>query len=132
MQKAILFLLIIFTGFSAVKAQPTPQQDSLKQYTGKYKFPEGSIVTEVTVTLDNNILTANSAMGSSELRKTDGDIFEIVAYAGTATFKRNTEGKISGVRIVVGDTDIEGTKTGDSVSKALFSLFYGTGIENRG
>lgn len=87
------------------------QTDSLQQYTGKYKFPDGSVVTEITVTLDAGVLTANSAMGSSELKRTDGDVFEIVAYGGTATFKRNAENKISGVQILVGDINLEGTKT---------------------
>ena len=72
------------------------------------------MVTEVIVTLDSaGVLTANSAQGSSELRKSQGDIFEVVAYGGTATFKRNAENKIIGLHIVVGDTDIEGTKTED-------------------
>ena|SRR5258706_16245275 len=87
------------------------QTDSLKQYTGTYKFPDGSPVTEITVSLDSNGLTANSAMGSSELKKIEGDVFEIVAYSGTATFKRNGENKISGVQILVGDLNMEGTKT---------------------
>ena len=87
------------------------QNDSLKQYTGTYKFPDGSPVTEITVTLDSSGLFANSAMGSSELKRTEGDVFEIVAYGGTATFKRNAENKISGVHILVGDINMEGTKT---------------------
>ena len=94
-----------------LRAQDTPKQDSLQEYTGKYKFPEGSIVTEITVVLDNGVLTGNSAMGSSELRKTEGDVFEVVAYGGTATFKRNAEKKITGVQFIVGDVNIEGTKT---------------------
>lgn len=87
------------------------QTDSLQQYTGKYKFPDGSVVTEIIVTLDSTVLTANSAMGSTELKKIEGDVFEIVVYGGTATFKRNTENKISGVQILVGDINMEGTKT---------------------
>ena len=101
---AMLFAFVLY-------AQDHAIADTLQQYTGKYKFPDGSIVTEVTVTLDSNSLTISSVMGSSELRKTDRDIFEIVAYGGIATFKRNTEGKIAGLNIVVGDINIEGTKT---------------------
>lgn len=86
------------------------QNDSLKQYTGTYKFPDGSPVTEITVSLDSTGLYANSAMGSSELKRTEGDVFEIVAYAGTASFKRNADNKISGVHILVGDLNMEGTK----------------------
>ncbi|MFI5133362.1 MAG: DUF3471 domain-containing protein [Chitinophagales bacterium] len=97
-------------GISALHAQQ-PTQDSLQQYTGKYKFPDGSIVTEITVTIENGVLYANSVMGNAELRKIDKDLFEITGYNGSAGFKRNSEGKVSGVQIIVGDIDIEGSKT---------------------
>ena len=109
MKKLTLFLLMISLGL-AVSAQQEPQTDSLKQYTGKYKFPEGTPFTEVTVSLDKGVLTASSAMGSSELKKTEGDVFEVVAYGGTATFKRNAENKIIAVHILVSDIDAVGTK----------------------
>lgn len=109
--KKIFFLLFAITSVLILHAQQTPQPDTLQQYTGKYKFPDGSVVTEITVTLENGVLMANSVMGSSELRKTEGDMFEVVAYGGLATFKRNAEGKISGVQILVGDITLEGTKT---------------------
>ncbi len=106
MKKIFLFLVVMIS-FLAANAQT----DSLQQYTGKYKFPEGSVVTEITVTLDAGVLTANSVMGSSELRKSNGDVFEIVVYGGTATFKRNEEKKITGVNVVVGDINMDGTKS---------------------
>mgnify|MGYP003042712465 CR=1 FL=1 len=93
-----------------INAQQAPSTDSLQEYIGKYKFPEGSVVTEVTVTIENGILFAASVMGSSELRKIEKDIFEIVAYAGKATFKRNEEAKLNGVKIEVEDLILEGTK----------------------
>ena len=90
----------------------------LQKYTGKYKFPEGSIVSEINVTIENGILTATSAMGATELRKTDTeDVFEIVVYGGTATFKKDTVGKIASLQVLVGDINIEGTKS-DGVSIA--------------
>ncbi|OSZ73538.1 hypothetical protein CAP36_16085 [Chitinophagaceae bacterium IBVUCB2] len=87
------------------------QTDSLTHYTGKYTFPEGSPVTEITVVLESGVLTATSAMGNTELRKTQTDVFDIVAFGGTATFKRNAEGKVTGVQIIVGDVNMEGTKS---------------------
>jgi hypothetical protein len=110
MKKFCLSLCILFTAF-ILQAQTTPAPDTLQQYTGKYKFPEGSVVTEVTVALESGVLKASSIMGSTELRLTQGDVFEIVVYSGTATFRRNAEGKIMGVQMVVGDINIEGTKT---------------------
>lgn len=106
--KKIFFSLLLALGVSAANAQT----DSLQEYTGKYKFPDGSPVTEIGVIMENGVLTATSAMGNSELKKTDSkDVFEIVAYGGTATFRRGDEGKIKGLRVQVQDVDMEGTKT---------------------
>ena len=87
------------------------QTDSLQEYTGKYRFPDGSPVTEIGVVVESGILTATSVMGNSELKKTDNkDVYEIVAYGGTATFKRGDDGKIKTMRVQVQDVDMEGTK----------------------
>ena len=116
MKKIVLSLVIIFA-FLAGNAQT---DSTLQQYTGKYKFPDGSPVTEITITVENDILMAASAMGSSEFRKTStADVFEVVAFSGTATFKR-TEGKVTGVQILVGDVNMEGTKT-EGIAVARFS-----------
>ena len=119
----------IFTCFSFLLfvAVASAQTDSLQQYTGKYKFPDGSPVTEITVVLDSTGLTASSAMGNSELRKTDTkDVFDIVAYSGTATFKRSDDGKITGLRIQVQDVDMEGTRQDGLMLKQDLSHFYPT------
>ena len=106
--KKFLFSLFVVLSFSAANAQT----DSLQEYTGKFKFPDGSPVTEIGVIVDNGILTATSNMGNSELKKTDTkDVYEIVAYGGTATFKRNEEGKIITLLVQVQDITMEGTKT---------------------
>lgn len=105
--KKVLFALALTLGFTAAYAQT----DSLQEYTGKFKFPDGSPVTEIGVVIENGVLTATSAMGNSELKKTDTkDVFEIVAYSGTATFKRNTDGKITTLLIQVQDVTMEGTR----------------------
>ena len=105
--KKVLLSLFVTVAFLSVNAQT----DSLQQYTGKYKFPDGSPVAEITISVDNGTLMAASAMGSTEFKKTStADVFEIVAYGGTATFKK-TEGKITSVQILVGDVNIEGAKT---------------------
>jgi hypothetical protein len=112
-------LMLSFFAISLTCIVAAQQDTTLQQYTGKYKFPEGSVVTEVTVALENGVLLANSPMGSSELKKTEADVFEIVAYGGTATFKR-TEGKVSGVQMIVGDIILEGTKAENTVYLAGF------------
>jgi hypothetical protein len=110
--KKIFFSILMVAGFITASAQA----DSLKQYTGKYKFPDGSPVTEVTVTEENGLLMAGSAMGTTELKPTStNDVFEVVAYGGTATFKKK-EGKVNGLQIQVGDINMEGERTGDAVA----------------
>ena len=47
----------------------------------------------------------------SELRQMNADIFQIVAFNSRTAFKRNSEGKVTGVQIIVGDTNMEGQKT---------------------
>jgi hypothetical protein len=108
MRKVTLVLLaMLAAGF--VHAQ---QDTTLQQYTGKYKFPDGNPVTEMTVIIENGVLYANSAMGSSELKKKEEDVFEIVVYSGVATFKRNPETKVvNAVKIEAGDLVMEGTKS---------------------
>jgi hypothetical protein len=106
MKKVILSLFVLF-GFLTVNAQT----DSLQQYLGKFKFPDGSPVTEITIAVDNGLLMATSAMGTTEFKPTSTvDVFEIVAYGGTATFKKK-EGKVTSLQIQVGDIDMEGEKT---------------------
>lgn len=106
MKQVFLAFIIIMTSLVS-----QAQTDSLADYTGKYKFPDGSPVTEIGVVIENGILTATSVMGNTELRKTDNkDVFEIVAYGGTATFKRGEDGKVKMLRVQVQDVDMEGMR----------------------
>ena len=110
--KYIIITLLAVCSILNVSAQSAPVQDStLQQYVGKYKFAEGNPVTEINVRIDYGILNAVSAMGTSELKKTDKpDVFEVVVYGGTATFKKNADGKVIGVYIVVGDVNMDGER----------------------
>lgn len=112
--RKFFLLLFAITGSFMLYAQQTPQPlpvDSLKEYTGKYVFPDGSGVTEIKVVLENGVLYANSDKGNSELKKIEKDIFEVVVYTGMATFKRDEKGKINGVYIEVGDMILDGKKS---------------------
>ncbi len=109
MRKFLLFFFAVSSSF-ILYAQQTPQADSLKEYTGKYTFPEGSEVTVVKVVIENGVLWANSDQGNSELKKIEKDVFEVVAYTGVATFKRDEAGKINGIHIEVGDMILDGKK----------------------
>ena len=109
MRKIFFCTILLGVAVAAIHAQ-TPQ-DTLQHYVGKYKFPDGSVVTEVVVTVENGTLFANSAIGNAELKKIEIDVFEIVGFGGTATFKRNGDGKVDRVQIIVGDVNMEGSKT---------------------
>lgn len=124
MRKLFMLSFLVLAAF-AVNAQT----DTLQQYTGKYKFPEGSVVSEINVTVESGVLMAGSVMGNTELKKTEGDVFEIVNFGGTATFKRNTEGKIISVRVQVSDVDMEGVKQESAVE---FFLPQGAQRLNKG
>ncbi|MEI8074784.1 MAG: hypothetical protein WCH78_08545 [Bacteroidota bacterium] len=104
--KKITYLLIAFLaiGFSS-KAQ-----DSLAQYTGKFNFPEGSIVSYVAVTAENGKLNFSSDKGSGTLERVAADSFAIPEYQGTGKYTRNAENKITGVVIDVMGYHIEGVK----------------------
>ena len=111
------FLLIFITlGNCLILSAQTPSTDSLKEYTGKYKFPEGSEVTEIKVGIENDTLWAYSVKGNSELKRIEKDLFEVVQYTGTATFKRDENGKITGLHIEVGDLIMDGKKSDETLN----------------
>jgi len=111
------FLLIFITlGNCLILSAQTPSTDSLKEYTGKYKFPEGSEVTEIKVGIENDTLWAYSVKGNSELKRIEKDLFEVVQYTGTATFKRDENGKITGLHIEVGDLIMDGEKSDETLN----------------
>lgn len=120
--KKLLFGLMLTFSLTNLFAQDTPiptnppkqpAKDSVQlgDYTAKYKFAEGSPVAEITIVIENGTLMAQTAMGNSEFKKTDTkDVFTVVAYSGTATFKRNEAGKVTGVLIQVNDMEMEGVR----------------------
>lgn len=105
-----MFLMLLTGSFVFVNAQQTPAVDSLKEYTGKFRFPEGSEVTEVNVVVENGMLWAKSDKGDSELKKIEKDLFEVVSFTGTATFKRDDAGKVVGLHFEVGNLILDGKK----------------------
>ena len=118
--KKILFSLLVLLAVSSVNAQT---DSTLQEYTGKFKFQDGSPVTEINIVIENGILSANSAIGNSELKKTDTkDVFDIVSYSGVATLKRNAEGKITSLRVQVQDIDMEGAKSDGSLREPGYLL----------
>lgn len=115
MKKAFLSFLFVM-GFAAISF--AQQDTALVQFVGKYKFPDGSVIAEVTVILDNGALAMGSSYGNSALEKENEDLYAIVAFQGKALFKRDANKKIIGVSINAMGYQLEGTKE-QSISSAF-------------
>jgi hypothetical protein len=104
--KKITLLVLFVTAFTFYLRA----QDSLQTFVGKYKFPEGSMVTDVTIALENNVLMLNSERGNAQLDRIASDTFAITAFNGTVVFKRNEAKKVTGITIDVMGITLEGNK----------------------
>src|SRR5215471_8867100 len=105
MQRTFALLLLIFA-VGALRAQDS----TLNEYVGTYKFPEGSVVPSVDIKLENGGLIGTSSAGSSALERISKDTFNLVQYSGTVYFTRDAEKKVTGIKIEVQDTVLEGKK----------------------
>jgi hypothetical protein len=106
--KKIFFSILVLCCISTVRAQQI--DTTFKEYTGRYVFPEGSVVADVTVALEGDALTMASSAGTSSLTKLGVDSFSIVEFSGTAVFKRNENSKIHAVHIEAGGYILDGAK----------------------
>jgi len=104
--KSLLFSLIVLLIAVAAHAQDSTQQ----QFVGKYKFPEGSAVPEVNVTIESGTLMMSSTAGTSSLQLVKGDTFSIISFNGIAVFKRNEGNKVVGVHIDASGYVLDGVK----------------------
>ena len=114
MKKLFLFALMAFVFTASKAASPAIQKklpvDSLEQYTGKFKFASGPI-SEAEVTLESGDLKILTSQGNATMKKTEeADVFTLVEYDGKATFVRNADKKITGIKIEVMGMVLEGTK----------------------
>jgi hypothetical protein len=104
-------LSVITTLFTvAINAQDAPPKPPLEDFVGKYVFPDGSVVPDVTVTLDGSALTMASTAGTSALAELGRDSFSIVEFSGTAVFKRGDDKKVNGVHIEAMGYVLDGQK----------------------
>lgn len=118
MKKILLLLPIALMCVISVFAQDSTAK---KELVGKYKFPDGSVVAEVDVLIDNGVLMMNSSAGTSSLDFLKPDSFSIVAFNGTAVFKRNDQKKIIGVHIDAGGYILDGLKDSVKLNNYSFS-----------
>jgi len=120
MKKITLLLALIMTVAIATNAQDTAVQ---KQYLGKYKFPDGSVVPEVEVLIESGQLMMNSSAGTSSLELLKPDSFSIVSFNGYAVFRRNADKKVIGVHIEAGGYVLDGTKDTATSGTHIVSQF---------
>ena len=111
MKKFILVLSMLFFSTAAFSQEVPVPDSSLQQYTGKYKFPEGSVVAEISVMIDGGGLVMTAPVGSSPLEKREEDVFFIVQFQGTAKFNRDASRKVNGVTINAMGYVLEGSRT---------------------
>ena len=110
MKKFILFILTTIVVLS-VNAQSDPApKPPLSDFVGRYVFPEGSVVPDVTVALNGEALSMTSAAGSSALTESGRDSFTIVEFSGVAYFKRGDDKKVNAVHIEAQGYVLDGQK----------------------
>jgi len=110
MKKIILSILVsIFIITANAQSDPAPKAPP-SDYVGRYVFPEGSVVPEVTVALSGDALNMTSAAGSSVLAEAGRDTFTIVEFSGLAVFKRGDDKKINAVHIEAQGYVLDGQK----------------------
>ncbi|MGC4103968.1 hypothetical protein [Ferruginibacter sp.] len=107
MKRVTFLLAVLISSCLSLKASTEP---SLDEYTATYKFPQGSIIPEVSVVIANGELSLSSTIGTSPIKKTTPDHFTIPNYHGTAVFVRNDAKKITGIKIEVKGVSIEGKR----------------------
>jgi len=92
-----------------VNAQADPKSP-LSDFVGRYVFPEGSVVPDVTVASSGDALTMTSAAGSSVLTDAGRDTFTIVEFSGLAIFKRGEDKIVNGGHIEAQGYVLDGQK----------------------
>ena len=110
MKKILLMAVTLVGVIATANAQTSP----LKDYLGKYVFPEGSPVTEVTLTIEDTVLTINSAMGATALEKKGVDTFYLAAYDAPIIFKRGANNEVETLTIIVQGMELTATKVAAS------------------
>jgi len=86
------------------------QSSALKDYVGKYAFPEGSPVDVVTLTIEDTVLVSNTSMGSTPLERKGVDTFYLAAYDASVIFKRDANNAVVSVTIAVQGMELIGKK----------------------
>jgi hypothetical protein len=112
MKKIFLMASLMMGLMVTVNAQST----SLKDYVGKYTFPEGSPVAELSITVEDTVLALNSAKGSTTLEHKKLDTFYLAAYDAAIIFKRDANNAVISISIMVQGMELIGKKSADALA----------------
>ena len=103
--------LLLFTAFIFIVGNSqTSSKPPLTDFVGRYVFPDGSVVPDVTVIISDDVLNMSSAAGASALTELGVDSFNIVQFSGLAAFKRGDDKKVNAVHIEAQGHLLDGTK----------------------
>ncbi len=107
--KKMIFLIATVVVFSlTVSAQDS---SSFNEYYGKYKFAEGSPVTEVEIVWQDNTISVTSDMGTSAMKNTGIDTFDMDYMGGSIIFSRDSATQqVKGLTIVVSGMELVATR----------------------
>ena len=119
MKKILLLSTLLLGVFITIQAQDS----TLTQFTGKFKFAEGSPVQEVVISADNGTLIAASALGSFVLQKTGEDQFFIAEFQAPVVNKRDSNKKVVGLAINANGMVLEAVKV-EAVSFVDEKIYY--------
>ena len=102
-------ILLLCLAYNMLQAQ---SDTALKEYTGQYKFPDGSAAPSVEISIVDGALFASATIGSAAMVRQARDTFSIPSYNGMAYFFRDGAGKVNRIRVEVSDLILEGDKQG--------------------
>lgn len=127
MKKGLLFLGLMIGMFSVASANTVSVKDTaaLREYVGHYKFTDGSVVPDVTVTIEDTVLSITSTAGASAMEKIGEDLYTIVQFQGsTAKFNRDSDKKVIGISIKAMGYELEGVKDAAPASLSEIAKFF--------
>ena len=110
MKKIILSILSSILIISVYAQSDPAPKPSPSDFVGRYVFPDGSVVPDVTVALSGDALSMTSAAGSPALTEAGRDTFTIVEFSGLAVFKRGEDKKVNAVHIEAQGYVLDGQK----------------------
>lgn len=89
----------------------TKEMASLDEYAGKYSLEGNAEVTEVSITVQGGALYIEAAIGGSGLTATEiKDSFQLAQASGGVVFKRDGNGKVTGIEIDYSGAVFKGTR----------------------